>query len=394
MAQEYDTPRRMGKGFVYGVAAGLALGVILGWMLFQGPDAPPRESVRVVYVPAEEAEGAAGEEEEREPAPPDPPPVPDRSPEARVAPGELLRKLDAARAARDGEAFRALLHQLGESGTPEAQARLVALMGDPSLGFPGDPLGTEFLGWLAKSSVPGIAAAARTRIDREVALNPDSPAAVRGWLALVAQHGSLADLDWVAAQGEREALEAFVHAGARPEVAARVEALFRVRKRAWFPGLMRRFATVNPAAGTRLLEEALAAPRSGEERDLARVYGDLVPPGDVARARSVLLGLGKPIAAVYALDRMHARGIDISSMESLLLAPVEALERAVETPGSIDLYEARFAIERNRIVWSERAARALEAAAAVAPASERASLAAAARRVRAGLGEVEGEWIR
>jgi hypothetical protein len=320
--------------------------------------------------------------------------------EFEVAPdavAELIARLDRAREERDGKAFRALLFLLGEAGTPAAHTKLIELMADTTLAFPGAPVGPAFLRWLRDSKEPGIAAAARLRIEREIEANPGSNALARGWLALVAAQGSPADLDWILSReapgGEREAIEAFASVAERPEAVMRLQELFRTRTRPWFTGNLRLLGEHNPEAAMELLEEGFRSPRRGEERDLARVYGDVVRPEDLARAKSLLLNLGEPMAAVYAIDRMHRRGLDISGLESLLSAPAEALERAAMTPGATGLYEARYAIERNRIVWSERAAKALESAAATAAPRERGALLAAARRVRAGIGgSATGEW--
>jgi hypothetical protein len=406
----------MGKGFAPGLFLGLALGSIVGWLLFGRERQAP---ARVVYMPApyEDEEGGLGEEVDE--PPPRPPSAEARvldagtlrdataeeldritDEEVRVPPdavADLIARLERARQERDGKTFRTLLFLLGEVGTPEAHRKLIELMGDTSLAFPGAPVGTAFLRWLRDSEEPGIAAAARARVERELEANPGSNSLSRGWLALVAAHGGPADIDWIlsrdAPAGDREAIEAFASVAERPEAVRHLQELFRNRTRPWFSGNLRLLAEHNPEAAMALFEEGFANPRRGEEKDLARVYGDVLRPEDLPRAKGLLLNLGKPMAAVYAIDRMHRRGLDISGLESILNAPVEALERAALTPGATGLYEARYAVERNRILWSERAATALEAAAASASRKERGALLAAARRVRAGIGGAgTGEW--
>jgi len=405
-----------------GTAMGLALGLLAGWFLFGGGEAPAREVVRTVYLPAEPEPGFdAPSPEETSPEGAGTAPVRLGVDDLRTASAEelgrlaaqgsleldgaavtvLIERLDAAREARDWNQFRALLSLLGRAGTPEAEAKLVAVMGDPGLGFQQSHLGPLFYEWLKDSQAPGIVAAARARLEREMEDHPGMPGVRRGWLSLIAAQGDTADLDWVETfadtpGGAREVQEALAAAGGRPEVAERVERMFRERKERWFIGHLRLFATANPAAGARLLEDGLQHPRPGEERDLARTYGDTLPRADVERARAFLSGLRTPsqrMAAVYAVERMRRRGLDMGGMEDLVLAPVLTLERYRDEPNLSPLVEARYAIEHNPITWSERTAKALESAAERVPPAQAGALLEAARRVRAGIASPDSEWV-
>jgi hypothetical protein len=276
------------------------------------------------------------------------------------------------------------------------------LMGDPNLGFHRSRLGRQFFEWLRDSNVPGIVDAARARLEKETQENPGSRAAQQGWLALVAQHGTLADLDWIESfrkgrSGERTVIEAFVAAAQRPEVAQRVADLFQNRSRRWYGSHLATLGKTNPELARDLYEAGLRKPRTNESRDLARAYGDVVDPGSLERARSFLLSLpaDERIDAVYAVERMNRRKLDVSGLETVTVAPVEALERLAREPrpSAKALFQARYAIQHNRITWTERAAKALEEAARNAPRSHAASMHAIAQQIRAGIGSADSEWI-
>jgi hypothetical protein len=116
-----------------------------------------------------------------------------------------------------------------------------------------------------------------------------------------------------------------------------------------------------------------------------RAYGRCVPVERSADARAQLLAVdntAERIAAVYAVCELADRGLDVAGLEPVLLAPVEVLERG-HTGDDEDalLSRARYAIEYNRVTWSERAAAALE----------RAGYTDEARKVRAGL---QSPWKR
>ncbi|MHC4548246.1 MAG: hypothetical protein ACYTEZ_05660 [Planctomycetota bacterium] len=417
----------MSKGLVLGLVMGVVAGFLTGWAIFGGSEIAPRRGPprsvttgpgaegyrqrQVVGWPADKEERDAGERDPFLTSEAVRAASPDElsrlagdadtvvSPDAIAA---LVARLDDARARRDWTEFRSVLTLLGRAGTPEAQRKLIALMGDPSLGFHRSPMGRYFFDWLKGSEVPGIVGAARARIEKERKENPASRAALRGWLALLAQHGSPSDLDWIetfeqSRGGDKAVIEAFVATAQRPMVADRVAAMFRDRERRWYSSHLTTLAKANPALARQLLEEGLQRPRPNEARDLARAYGEVVDAGNLEASRSFLLGLGdrERLSGVYAVERMSRKGLDVSGMEAITLAPVEALERLAQQPKpSVSaLFEARYAIQHNRITWTERAAKAMEEAARKAPRAHAASLRAVARQIRAGIGSTDSEWV-
>ncbi len=105
-------------------------------------------------------------------------------------------------------------------------------------------------------------------------------------------------------------------------------------------------------------------------KDLARLYATAVPPERLSDVRRVLDALHgqSDFAAVYLVNRLHERGIDVSGYGDQLEAPVIELERIASgnvTANQVSkrAYAALYAIEYNPVAWSARAARALENAA-------------------------------
>jgi len=420
----------MTKGLVLGLVMGLGIGLIAGWVVFGGSRTLPRRELARAPIEREPIE-RLDEDSETFDWPEDEEPGPTRpASQTRFVTAEKVRnapldelesfagshewmvdagavnavidRLDTARGRRDWNEFRALLTLLGKADTPEAQKKLVALMGDPDLGFHRARMGGQFFDWLSDSKIPGIVDAARARLEKETRDNPGSRAAQQGWLALVAQHGTAADLDWIETfkkgrSGERTVVEAYVAAAQRPEVAQRVADLFRNRTRRWYGSHMAALAQSNPELARELFEEGLRKPRTNEARDLARAYGDVVTSGNLEQARSFLLSLpdAERLEAVYAVERMSRKDLDVSGFEAITLAPVVTLEGLARQskPNARALYKARYSIQHNRITWSERAAKALEEAARNAPKTHAASMRAVAQQIRAGIGSADSEWI-
>ena len=420
----------MSKGLVLGLVMGLGIGLIAGWVLFDGSQALPRRELSRATIDREPIE-RVDEDRESFDWPEDEEPEPTRpASQTRFVTAEKVRsaaldelesfaqsqewmvdagavnavidRLDTARDRRDWNEFRSLLRLLGKADTPEAQKKLVAMMGDPDLGFHRSRMGQQFFDWLSDSKIPGIVDAARARIEKEARENPGSRAAQHGWLALVAQHGTAADLDWIETfkkgrSGERTVIEAYVAAAQRPEVAQRVAELFRNRSRRWYGSHMAALAQSNPELARELFEEGMRRPRTNETRDLARAYGDVVTSDNLEQARTFLLSLPdkERMEAVYAVERMRRKDLDVSGFEMITLAPVVTLEGLARQskPSARALYKARYAIQHNRVTWSERAAKALEEAARNAPRVHAAPMRAVAQQIRAGIGSADSEWL-
>jgi hypothetical protein len=268
-----------------------------------------------------------------------------------------LRDLAAAREAGDVEAFHLAIAALSRADDPRAERRLLDLMAETNLSLP-HPIGTRIMTGLRRSTLPGIAAAARARFEANLVAGETSWTAAEGWLDLVANHGSEADLDWLLEQGQSpqirsEAREALALSD-NPLAIARCESM--LTRDPDDLELLQQFASRHPRRVLPFLEKRLREVADGFTGSL---YGNTVPPEAVERARTVLLSARGPLArlaAAQAVDRMVSRGLDVSGLESLLLAPVEILER----PGSFHepgppLRRAVNTLARCESAWSERA---------------------------------------
>ena len=189
------------------LAVGICAGLLAGSVLFTGP-AERGERARETEGGGETAAGPVS------PAPPPPaeqvPADPTRPVRSIVFDGEAIQPapveelraaLAEARAASDWNAYYRALLQLGVSGTPEAEALLVEIMGDGTLRLHGTWTGKQFYSWLKDSDVPGIGEAARRRAEIEVRENVGSRWEGIGFLSLVALHADAAELDWLETLG-------------------------------------------------------------------------------------------------------------------------------------------------------------------------------------------------
>jgi hypothetical protein len=159
----------------------------------------------------------------------------------------------------------------------------------------------------------------------------------------------------------------------------------------------REFARNNPAAALPFFREEFER----GTRDLsatAHAYGIAVTETTLGDAKAFLLGLQTPekrIAAVSAVYAMHGRKLDISGLEPILLAPVEEAERLAGAPPEErqrGYYLVLYGIQHNRLVWSERAAQALERFASVYGNDE--GLRHLASEIRAQIGSDPAGWVK
>jgi hypothetical protein len=125
----------------------------------------------------------------------------------------------------------------------------------------------------------------------------------------------------------------------------------------------------NPRLAFGFFAEQIPAASKHDTTDFLRSYGESVTEERLAEAKRYLLDLAEPrlrMVAVYAIERMHRNGLDISGLEPLLDAPVVELERLAREGSDADAgaaYRPMYAVEYNKICWSERAVTALEGAA-------------------------------
>jgi len=362
---------------------GLAAGLALGWALFHRPPESRRQAERPVAepTPAPEPDRAAPRPPPaREALPPDAPTGLDISREGGkpryVMGGRAIRprpldEIDAsmakARSEKNWPEFFAGILELIVHDSPEADRRLVALMGDGTLRLPGPWIGERFLEGLLDSEVEGIGAAALARAKVELEEKKGSRWAGRGFLALVARFGDDEDVRWIetlatSKNRAQEVERALALGAANPTAAAllheRLLGRHDLRWTAW-----REFASANPAAAFGTALELLPG-RGGEAY---RFLGAATRRETVERARSRLLSLTgnrDRLAAVRAVEEMRRNGLDTSGFEPLLAAPRLLIEAGLAgRAGKGDLTRAIHAIERNRVAWTDANLAALRAVA-------------------------------
>jgi hypothetical protein len=287
------------------------------------------------------------------------------------------------------------LRWLARAKTPASRRKLLELMADESL-HPPFRLGGHFLEGLAGSDLPGVAAAARGRYERNVAAGNTSWTAGQGYFELVVATGTPDDLDWLVAQadsgpGAHQAREALAKSK-RPEATAQAIRLIEEGKAS--QDFLTTFARHHPGAGAKLLRRIIAGEVDARYRELSavfRAYGSCVPEDGLAEARAFLTSFREPtrgLMAVYAVEQMRKRELDLSGFEPVIAAPAAYLEGATDTNHEVS--DAAYAIEYCRVAWTPRSAAALERAAdAFGDALMSPRLAELAKKVRAGL---ESHW--
>lgn len=367
----------------FGIIAGLGLAFVAGYVFRSSapsdtprarpPDAP-RTADDVPPPPTERShtdtyrsvfESGTAEDIVRRLSPVSPPP-----PSATDVQAAITR-LASARATGDRPLFQALTQALAASGLEDAQRTLVELMTDDSIP---DLDGEVFLDGLRDSGVPGIAAAAQTRVRIALANGVTTGTAGIGWFDLILKHGDQEQLDWVLSEEHGDslhtvALRALVRS---PAPAAIRRSLMLFETGSLDATLLDEFANHQPRLAFELIHSTLTTgtwhPAGKTDNRVAAVYGRIVPPERLVDARVALLALsaeGPRIAAVYAVQALAERSFDPSEFQEILLVPVEILERGsrgdLETAEWILVSSARLAIESNPVTWSTRSAAALEA---------------------------------
>jgi hypothetical protein len=413
---------------------GFAAGLLAGWLLFgmrddEGARAPKTEPKRVAPVPPPEQPRESGADRHAPPAHAVSRVLTAGSVSGdarralehwahRIRQGEveveaaaidaLIERIDTARGERDWDLFVALAQLLAVANTPRTQAKLLALMDDDSLELFDWRIAEHFWAGLADSELEGIAAAARRRIAMVEERHPKSDRWVKDWFALVARHGSEADIEWLAAHRERHTeirfWEALAKSAKNPAAARKFMELWKAGgTRAFGDRAIRTFATTSPAVAEPFLRELLVDVHPGDDRasGIARAYGHAVNEANLPAARSFLLGLADPktrTLAAHAVSAMAQRELDISGLEPILLAPVEEAERlvhATEKERQEGYYRVMYGIEYNRPTWSPRAVRALEnLAAAMENQHTGDALRNVAKNIRAQIAPDDDGWRR
>ena len=287
----------------------------------------------------------------------------------------LARLRDSVRDGNTG-LFLVVVDLLGLADSAKGDAALVEIMADVTTPLP-EVTGPRFAEALLGSAAPGITAAARARCDRAIAEGNDSWTSVAGWFDLVARSGGPADFAWIesvatSTQRRNSAAEALARAG-RPEA---LDTFRRIFATAALRGdVLAELARTQPDAAAVIVRDILSGRLlllmiDGNEAIVSYARG--APKDRLGEVETWILGLPKEtdrIGAVYAIGVLSSRGYDVSALAGTVEAPVRCLERVAAGEPVTDANRSLVvtsvnAIDYSRITWTERAARALEGAAA------------------------------
>jgi len=298
----------------------------------------------------------------------------------------LVPRIGSSREAGDWGEFNKALRALAKARTPAAQKALMDLLSDLSIVFP-KRVGRIFYEGLEGSSLEGIAEAARKRFEQQIASGKTSWVAADGWVDLVAYHGDDEAVAWLAARDEstqiRDSANKALAKSQNPNaVRHMLNRLREQRNRANHWREFDAFVKSHPDEGFELAAELIRlilANRLPPHMSPSSVIASsmtAVPASRLPEAKELLLELrteADRVAAVYAVQALHNRGLDVEGLDAIVLAPQMALASMSEDDGAVlgsslpalsdRAYLAMVAIKGNSITWSERAAQALEAAA-------------------------------
>jgi hypothetical protein len=294
----------------------------------------------------------------------------------------LVARLDAAMKGGDQKLFGVVVDLLGMANDPKGDAALVAVLADKDLDLP-RPMVSSFVRALEDSSVPGIAAAARARCERNIAAGDTSWTAVDGWFALVAHSGSEADVEWLFDLGKKRsqwqqwAVGALIEAD-RHDGEGSIKNLFRngvLRGDGACRDALGVLARRDPDAAAEFVRAVLHGESSqGQPMDVQDVLVAYANNAPVERLADVERWIGElsrdqdRLGAVSAIEALRGREYDTARLSSSADFAIVFIDRVADGASVTDetrhlLNKAGYAIEYNRTTWSERAASALERAA-------------------------------
>ena len=319
-----------------------------------------------------------------------------------VAPA--IARIEEARSSRNWKLFEALVGLLAASDSPEAEAKLIGLLGDTTLIFHDWRIAEHFVWGLSTSDLDGVVPAARTRIEFESTESNDRNR-WRMYYEIVAERGSVDDVAWLLeharkiTHGMHDAVRAPAEGSANPAAAQKFIELSKAGS-VRGEGPARTFAKNNPVIALPFYREQLLAARGDTARAMAQTYGTAVTTATLAEAKRFLLGISDPrqrTAAAAAVNAMQRNKLDISGLEPLLRAPADYARQLAA--GDADarksaFYDVLYGIEYNKLTWSEETAQALDDLARVYEHKGRAdAYRDLAREIRAELGDDDSAWV-
>ncbi len=354
---------------IRGLIAGVLIGFALGWVAFHEgahqterrtetrPQAEQRPEPEAPRIQPPRQEAAASRKRSTiflgsEPVVPRPM-------------AEIDAALATARADKNWNDFYRALLELVVAASPEADRRLVSLMGDESLALYGPWIGKKFYDALHDSPVEGIGAAARKRAQMELKDKAGSRWQGVGFMSLVAQYGSDEDHAWLESLAtsrnrSQEVDRAFAE-GARSPAAAQ-----RMRKRILDADLRAArhwdtFAKLAPDVAFEAARELIV--RQPDNESAYRLLGEAATEESLPEVHNLLLGLTDDTArilSIRAIDQMKRRNLDVGGYETILEVPRRVLEESLAGRETKLLSPAMAAISTYSILWDEATVSALQ----------------------------------
>jgi hypothetical protein len=345
----------MFRGVVVGLVIGLAGGLAIGWVYFSG-DTARSERVERREDPVATASTAPGDStpDEGDSAPSvsaarkplDPhgrayvyPQVVDGKRNYTIdgepVAARPIEQIDAAmaraRAEKNWPEYLRGILELILLDTPDAHARLVAILRDESLSLRGPWIGQRFYEGLKASQVEGIAEAARARARIEMEQKKDNQRAGLGFLALVALHGGDSDHAWIESltgtnAGIAKADRAFAEGARNPAAAERMRRRY-MDKGVLHSGEWIMFARENPAVAFDTARDLVR--RDPTLIENYRLLGYSTTAETLEQARTLLNHLPNDDArmlAIRAVQQMSLRKLDTSGFDDIIATPRVVIE--------------------------------------------------------------------
>lgn len=285
-----------------------------------------------------------------------------------------IADLARAREAKDRKLFDESLRNLLHSDDAQAHEAVRNLIADPGFDFP-DPAHALWCGTaraLQASAVPGLAAAARARYERD-ARRPGRSWDGHAWLHLLAAQADAADLAWIADQydlaPERHGEVVAALGVARPDLAR--EAIGReIRRGQRRDGIWEAIGHLqerSPADAFALLDEIVASDAPFPHHDAGEVFRAWVrcaPKDRLPEVRSrihALAAAGRQVRELITpVQALADRNESVTEFATIVAAAGRDLRRLVDEEKRADGTGPFYAIEYHEVAHTPENLAALE----------------------------------